>query len=140
MISEPDFGARQGGEIGELAGEERGRALAVLLSERLPDEPRLIWFVAGLAEAVDDLDLAEHIVKGAMAELQDERPPTPLSTWVGCGSRPVGLLMRSSLSTESAPGGLSTRSFRRCVPGAFRSPPSLSDSLAVPPTTRPAEL
>ncbi len=72
MISEPDFGARQGGEIGELAGEERGRALAVLLSERLPDEPRLIWFVAGLAEAVDDLDLAEHIVKGAMAELEDE--------------------------------------------------------------------
>jgi len=71
MIAEPEYGGYRGAEIGELAGNERGQALAVALSERLNDEPRLVWFVASLAEAAGDLDLAEHIVKEAMGNLED---------------------------------------------------------------------
>jgi hypothetical protein len=71
MIADPDFGGHRGAEIGTLAGKERGQALAVTLSERLSDEPRLVWFVASLAEAAGDLDTAEHIVKEAMGDLED---------------------------------------------------------------------
>jgi hypothetical protein len=70
MIADPDFGGNRGAEIGVLAGDVRGRALAVMLAERLSDEPRLVWFVANLAEAAGDLDLAERIIQGALGDLE----------------------------------------------------------------------
>ena len=82
MIADADFGGNRGAEIGDLAGDVRGRALAVMLAERLSDEPRLVWFVANLAEAAGDLDLAERLLQGAMGDLEG-REAADASAYLG---------------------------------------------------------
>src|SRR5580658_11287588 len=69
LIAANEFGGERGAEIGELAGDDRGRALLAALAQRLGDERHLTWFLANLAESVGDVAGAEAILVQAMDDL-----------------------------------------------------------------------
>src|SRR5580658_9620648 len=83
MMADPDFGGNRGADAGWLAGEERGRALVVALSERIDGEPRLLWFTASLAESCGDLETAERILLGAVTSLDAEEAGAAISNLGG---------------------------------------------------------
>jgi tetratricopeptide (TPR) repeat protein len=70
LMADADLASEHGEALGIDLPSERGRDLVGALELRLDEEPRLAWFLAGLAAGVGDLAAAERALELAYRKLE----------------------------------------------------------------------